>query len=141
MPNQNHPHNHLEGGRSHRIHGLRPGYVRGREGENRTLLDKRITTDIPGYRNFIRMEPAFFYLKEERITQHLRKSETNFRKPLEVVLKLAVTLRHYPQEKITLHCSITRGVEGPPSLNSYPRSAKPSNANFIKNIIDLSHKA
>ena len=33
----------------------------------RTLLDELITTDIPGYRNF-RMEPAFFYLIEERIT-------------------------------------------------------------------------
>ena len=31
----------------------------------RTLLDELITTDIPGYRNFTRMEPAFFYLIEE----------------------------------------------------------------------------
>ena len=35
-----------------------------------------------------------FYLIEERITPHLRKSITNFRKPLEDKLKLAVTLRH-----------------------------------------------
>ena len=40
------------------------------------------------------MEPAFFDLIEERITPHLRKSETNFRKPLEMGLKLVVTLRH-----------------------------------------------
>ena len=60
----------------------------------RTLLDVLITTDIPGYRNFTRMEPAFFDLTEERIKPHLRKSETNFRKPLPVGLKLAVTLRH-----------------------------------------------
>ena len=33
----------------------------------RTLLDELIT-DIPGYRNFTRMEPTFFYLSEERIT-------------------------------------------------------------------------
>ena len=31
----------------------------------RTLLDELITTDIPGYRNFTRMEPAFFYLIEK----------------------------------------------------------------------------
>ena len=37
-------------------------------GCHRTLLDELITTDIPGYRNFTRMEPAFFYLIEERIT-------------------------------------------------------------------------
>ena len=60
----------------------------------RTLLDELITTDIPSYRNFTRMEPAFFNLIEERITPHLRKSITNFRKPLEVGLKLAVTLIH-----------------------------------------------
>ena len=56
----------------------------------RTLLDKLITTDIQGYRNFTRMEPAFFYL----INLHLRKSVTNFGKQLEVSFKLAVTLRH-----------------------------------------------
>ena len=60
----------------------------------RTLLDELITTDMPGYRNFTRMEPAIFYLIEERITPYLRKSITNFRKPLEVGLKLVVTLRH-----------------------------------------------
>ena len=57
----------------------------------RTLLDKLITTDIPGYRNFTRMEPAYFDLIEEKITPCLRKSTTNFRKPLEVGLKLAAT--------------------------------------------------
>ena len=39
----------------------------------RTLLDKLITTDIPGYRNFTRMEPSLFYLIEERITPPLQK--------------------------------------------------------------------
>ena len=34
----------------------------------RTLLDELITTDIPGYRNYTRMQSAFFYLIEERIT-------------------------------------------------------------------------
>ena len=36
-------------------------------GCHRTLLDELITTDIPGYRNFTRIERAFFYLIEERI--------------------------------------------------------------------------
>ena len=48
-----------------------------------------IKNDIPGYRNFIRMVPALFDLIEER-----RKSPKIFRKPLEVGLKLAVSLRH-----------------------------------------------
>ena len=46
-----------------------PWILQGEErGCYRTLLDELITTDIPGYRNFIRMQPAFFYLIEERIT-------------------------------------------------------------------------
>ena len=40
------------------------------------------------------MEPTFFDLIEDRITSHLRKPITNFSKPLEVGLKLAVTLRY-----------------------------------------------
>ena len=60
----------------------------------RILLDELITTDIQGYRNFTRMESAFFYLIEEGITHRLRTSTTNIRKPLEVRLKLALTLRH-----------------------------------------------
>ena len=63
-------------------------------GCHRTLLDELITTDIPGYRNFIRMPPALFDLIEERIYHCLRNSPTNFTKPLEVGLKMAVTLRH-----------------------------------------------
>ena len=88
----------------------------------RTLLDELITTDIPGYRSFTRMQPAFFDLIEERITPHPRKSITNFRKPLEVGLKLAVT---YPQGKATLHCNTSGGLEERPSGNLFPRSAKP----------------
>ena len=66
----------------------------------KTVLDELITTDIPGYRNFTRIEPAFFYFIEERITtSQPRKSITNFRKPLEVGQKLAVTLRHLSTEE------------------------------------------
>ena len=69
----------------------------------RTFSDKLTTNNIPGYTNFTRMEPAFFYLMEERKNHppppphthtHIKKSITNFRKPLEVGLKLAVILRH-----------------------------------------------
>ena len=62
-------------------------------GSYRTLLDELITSDIPGYRNFTRMEPACFYFIEERIPPPLSESITNFTRPLEAGLKLAVTLR------------------------------------------------
>ena len=64
-------------------------WIRQREetGCYRTLFNELITSDIPGYRSFTRMEPAFFYLIEEIISPRLRH-------PLEVGVKLAVTLRH-----------------------------------------------
>ena len=92
----------------------------------RTLLDELISSDIPGYRNFTRMEPAFFHLIEERITPHLRKSITNFRQPLEVGLKLAVTLRHLSTGEsytsLQYHWKVWK-IDHRPSLS--PRSAKP----------------
>ena len=81
----------------------------------RTLWYELITNDIPGYRNFTRMKPAFFYFIEERITPHPRKSITNVKKPLEVGEK----------GKATLHRNTTGGLEERPSANLSPRSAKP----------------
>ena len=40
------------------------------------------------------MPPAFFDLIKKYIHHHIRKSVTNFRKPLAVGLKLAITLTH-----------------------------------------------
>ena len=80
----------------------------------RTLLDEIITTNIPGYRNFTRMQTAFLNLIEERITPHLRKSITNFRKTLEVGLTLVVTLRHLSTGWKNDHLQIC-----PPGLQSH----------------------
>ena len=58
------------------------------------LLADLIHTDIPGYQNFARMPTAFFDLIEECIHYCIKKSVTNIRKPLNIGLKLAITLRH-----------------------------------------------
>ena len=52
----------------------------------------------PSYQNFVRMPPAFDRI-EERIHHCIKKSVTNLRKPLEVGLKLAITLRHIAMKK------------------------------------------
>ena len=44
--------------------------------------------------SFLRMEPAMFYELLERITPRISKQTTNWRKPLDPGLKLAVTLRY-----------------------------------------------
>ena len=53
-----------------------------------------IQTDNPDYQNFVRMLLAVFDLIEECIHHCIKKEVTNFRKPLQVGLKLAITLRH-----------------------------------------------
>ena len=60
-------------------------------------------------------------LWDELITPYLRKSITNFRKPLEVGLKLAVTLRHLS----TGESYTSLQYQEQPSANLSPRSAKP----------------
>ena len=64
------------------------------KGCHSNLLADLKHTDIPEYQNLVKMPPALFDLIEEHIHQHIKKSVTNFRKPLEVGLKLAITLRH-----------------------------------------------
>ena len=84
----------------------------------RTLLDELITTDIPGYRNFVRMPPAVFDRIQERISHRLRKEETIWRTPLQVGLKLAATLRH-------LSTGESYTSLQPPWSSLYQKSAEP----------------
>ena len=91
------------------------------------LLTDLIHTDIPEYQNFVRMPPGFDLI-EEHIHHRIKKSETNFRKPLEV--GLAIMLRHLTTGIPTPPCSITGWLAEPPSANSFPRSAEPSFAKF-----------
>ena len=55
----------------------------------RTLLADLIQTNVPGYQKFLRMPPTFFDIIT--IHNHIKKSVTNFRNPLEVGLKLTIT--------------------------------------------------
>ena len=58
------------------------------------LVADLIHIDIPGYQNFVSLPPAFFNLIKECIHHRIKKSFTNFGKPLEVGLKLVIMLRH-----------------------------------------------
>ena len=88
---------------------------------------------IQGYHNFVRM--SLFYLMEECIHHHIKKSVTNFRKPQEVGLKLEIMLRHLATgETHTPPSSITGWLAKPSYVNSSPRSAEPSLLNSRTNI-------
>ena len=59
-----------------------------------TIMQQLYETDIPGFRNFIRMTPEFFEMLKERLAPRLTKQKTNWREPLSVGLKIATTLRY-----------------------------------------------
>ena len=88
------------------------------------LLAELIHTDIPGYQNLFRLLPAFFDLIEKRLHHCIKKSVSNFRKPLEVGMKLAIT----PGNRRDLHL-LAVSLPGwpnhhlqirPPGLPSHP---------------------
>ena len=95
----------------------------------RTLLDEQqLTYQVT--RIFLRMPAAFFYLSEERIHNRRKKSHTNFRKPLEVGLKLAVTPQT-PVHRRKLHFT-TVPLEGSQNyhLQIRPKVCRASLAEF-----------
>ena len=100
------------------------------------LLADLVHTDIPGYQYFVKMPPAFFYFIEECIHHHIKKSVTNFKKPVEVGLKPAITLRHLATGKTdtSLQYGWSSWLATPASTNSYPRSAEPSLLSSRTNI-------
>ena len=57
------------------------------------LLTELHREDQKGYKNYLRITPDLFEEMVEKLTPHLEKQTTFMRQPLEVGLKLAVTLR------------------------------------------------
>ena len=51
-------------------------------------------TDIPGFTNFMRMTPEFFEMIKTRLEPRLARQATNYRAPISVVEKLALTIRY-----------------------------------------------
>jgi len=62
-------------------------------GEYDKLLEELHSEDPEGYKNYLRVTPDLFHEMVERLTPYLKKKKTFMRDPLEVGLKLAITLR------------------------------------------------
>ena len=60
---------------------------------DRLMVELR-NEDHRSFQNFMRMPPAMFDEIVERLTPRITKQTTNWRTPLEPVLKVALTLRH-----------------------------------------------
>ena len=61
-------------------------------GQYDQLLTELHRNDLPGYKNFLRITPELFHEIVERVTPILEKQRTPMREPLDVGLKLAITL-------------------------------------------------
>ena len=62
-------------------------------GQYERLLTELHMEDERGYKNYLRITPDLFHEKVEKVTPRLQKQSTFMREPLQVGLKLAVTLR------------------------------------------------
>ena len=51
-------------------------------------------TDIPGFTNYMSMTPEFFEMIKTRLEPHLARQATNYRAPISVGEKLALTIRY-----------------------------------------------
>ena len=51
-------------------------------------------TDIPGFTNYMRMTPKVFEMMKTRLEPHLARQATNYRAPISVGEKLALTIRY-----------------------------------------------
>lgn len=58
------------------------------------LMQQLRENDAPAFRNFTRMDPELFDEIVTRVSPHISKQDTNYRKSISPGLKVAVTLRH-----------------------------------------------
>ena len=74
---------------------IRP-YLRRRafQGHYNNLIHELSLEDQPLYRNFLRLKEDLFNEIVERVQPHIERQTTNFRDPLDVGLRVAITLRY-----------------------------------------------
>ena len=64
------------------------------EGAYHNIMAELYATDIPGFTNFMRMTPEFFEMIKTRLEPRLARQATNYRAPISVGEKLALTIRY-----------------------------------------------
>ena len=64
------------------------------EGAYHNIMADLYATDIPGFTNYMRMTPEFFEMIKTRLEPHLARQATNYRAPISVGEKLALTIRY-----------------------------------------------
>ena len=67
---------------------------RGEGGAYHNIMAELYATDIPGFTNYTRMTPEFFEMIKTRLESRLARQATNYRAPISVGEKLALTIRY-----------------------------------------------
>ena len=65
-----------------------------RGGGYHNIMADLYATDIPGFTNYMRMTPEFFEMIKTRLEPRLAMQATNYRVPISVGEKLALTIRY-----------------------------------------------
>ena len=74
---------------------VRPWLLQREErGAYHNIMTGLYATDIPGFTNFMRMTPEFFEMIKTRLEPCLARQATNYRAPISVGEKLALTIRY-----------------------------------------------
>ena len=74
---------------------VRTGLLQKEEREGyHNIMDELYGTDISGFTNFMRMTPEFFEMIKTRLKPRLARRATNYRAPISVGEKLALTIRY-----------------------------------------------
>ena len=74
---------------------VRPWLMQREEkGAYHNIMADLYATDIPGFTNYMRMTPEFFEMIKTRLEPHLARQATNYRAPISVGEKLALTIRY-----------------------------------------------
>ena len=87
-------------------------------GQYERLMIELADEDIPGYKNFMRMEAGMLAKFEERLTPRLQKKDTGWRSALAPGLKLAITLRYLASGDST---AVQCVLELPPHIRCFGR--------------------
>ena len=90
---------------------VRPWLLQREEwGAYHNIMAELYATDIPGFTNFMRMTPEFFEMIKTRLEPCLARQATNYRAPISVEEKLALTIRYLAtgESYTSLSCQFTR---------------------------------
>ena len=91
---------------------VRPWLLQREErGAYHNIITELYATDIPGYTNYMRMTPEFFEIIKTRLEPHLARQATNYRAPISVGEKLALTIRYLAtgESYTSLSCQFSVG--------------------------------